>query len=364
MTIDINYINKLIKFNNSNQDYIHQLADSLSNQRSNAISSFQILINSSQAKDIVLNNLPYKAMIDVRILKESIIKTMKMNQGIMKYGDYFQYHNNSTNVDEIYLVKSKVEPTLEDYDSAFVINCNSSLKYKAIVDNVATLIEIPCIAGNGIVNLSDDKYFDLINNTISINIGYSLVDKVKYIKDTGVVTRFILGSKAYKVKGVDNITNVFDDGVTKSGMITIKLESNEIMAEDDLINNVAYNILDNIVVPPPVTIPVSTYQIVTSTTPASDYNYIINGSLRTQKVYNTDLTPITDGSIVFTFSLEVSVKNPTIGTSQLITLMDNVTATTVRLTASSTVKGYVILVGTSGSNVVKREIRIKGQYDV
>ncbi|HEY8890178.1 MAG TPA: hypothetical protein VIM70_07960, partial [Clostridium sp.] len=108
MTIDLAYINKFIKFNNSNQDYIPEMSDSLTSQRNSAVSSFNILINSNQAKDITLNNISYKALITVKILRDKVIKTIQMNQGIMKYGDYFQHYNNSTKVDDTYLVKSRI----------------------------------------------------------------------------------------------------------------------------------------------------------------------------------------------------------------------------------------------------------------
>jgi len=328
------------------------MSDSLTSQRNSAVSSFNILINSNQAKDITLNNISYKALITVKILRDKVIKTIQMNQGIMKYGDYFQYYNNSTKVNDTYLVKSRIEPTLLDYDEAFMENCNSRLKFKTVINNVEELIEIPMIAGNGTLNIQENKYFEIVDDNLTCEIGFSEIDKVKYIKDNGIVSRFIINGKCWKVKGIDFITNVIDNS---QGIIIVKLESDLFVEGDDILNNIALNPLDVIIVPP-----VSTYQIISST---GDYNYINLSALRTFKIVNGSSTAITD---TFAFTLEQCTLNPTITPNQLVTLTDNITTTSIRLTANSSIKGSLNVVATCGrtGEIIKKTIRIKGLTDL
>ena len=238
MAESTDYYRKFIKTNNNNQDYISEMSNSLSNQRNNAVSPFQILINSNQAKDITLNGISYKAVIDVKVLRDKVIKTIQMNQGIMKYGDYFNYYNESTKRDDIYIIKSRVEPTLKDYDSAFMQDCNSSLKFKTTINGVEQLIEIPSIIGNGSLGVQEDKYINTEKDQITCEVGYSLIDKVNYIKDTGTTTRFILNGRVFKTVGIDNITNVIGE---KQGVIVIKLISTQKVTGDDFVLGVALN---------------------------------------------------------------------------------------------------------------------------
>ena len=354
--MDISYYKKFIKFDNNNKGYISEMSQNLSNQRNNAVSPFSILINSNQAKDITLNNIPYKAVIIVKVLKDTVIKTLQMNQGIMKYGDYFQYYNDSTKKYDTYLVKSKVEAKLLDYDEAFIQVCNSSLKLKTVINNVETLITIPAIISNGILNVKENKYFDVLDNKLTCQVGTSMANQIKYIKDTGIVTRLILGNKNYKVLGVDNVTNV----INNSGIITIKLDSDISIEGDDFVNGIAKNVMDEVIIIPPV---LDLYTLVTSTT-ATNSDFINLGLTRYQKVVNADWAVCNKGEI-FVFSLEQSDKNPLINPNQLVTSMTGIQNTQCILTANNVgIRGYFFIVATFGNIIIKRELRVKAISDI
>lgn len=252
MTIDIDYLKKYINYNGSNKDYIGDMSDKLSTQRNNAISQFQIQINSNLAESIILNSITYKSIIKDQ--KDSLAKIIQMNQGIMKYGDYITYQN------ETYLVTSKVESKDLDYDISNILVCNSKLRFKAIVNNVEEIIEIPSIINKGVLSVTENKYFDTMDNQLTCTIGYSEINKINYIKSTENPTRFVLGGKTWFTKGIDNISNMINSTSTteKQGTITIKLESDLLMAEDRLDLELAYNPLENIIVIPPDPIPTST----------------------------------------------------------------------------------------------------------
>jgi|GEM_PF-2558303 len=147
--------------------------------------------------------------------------------------------------------------------------------------------------------------------------------------------------------------------VDANGLVTaISVGTNTIIvAYENVTNSIAINVTAKAVAP--------SYQIITSTTTASNYYYILNGNARTQKVYNADLTPITDGT-TFTFTLEASTRHDTTATpQQLITLMDAITTTQCRITANNVpYKGWFWIVATSNLGaIVKREMLILGQYD-
>jgi len=309
-------------------------------------SNFVYLLNQMGQK-VNINGIEVQALISNQ--KDKTIDYKKIKTIVeFKTGDYVQFQDHN------WIIVSEVSKTNTIY-KAFMRKCTNTLKYKAVVDGVNTIIEIPTFIDVGTATIDSNEYFNLADNEIVCNVGYSMINKVKYITEYGSPTRFILNGRAFKTVYVNNITSVVTG---EQGIIIIKLESDTIKSEDT--DDIAYNPPNAVIITPPVII--SSYQIVTSTVTTSNYDYILNSGLRTQKIYNVDMTPITDGT-AFIFSLEQSDLNPTVSPTQLVTLMDNITATTVRLTASSTYKGYFYLVATKGDVITKRLLRIKGQYD-
>jgi len=351
MANDLNYYMKYINFQHSQNDDIQGLSDKLSEQRDNAISPFTIKINSNQAESILLNSISYKSIIKDK--KDSLAKIIQMNQGIMKQGDYVEYYNTSSKKNDTYLINTKVEAKGLDYDESNIENCNSQLKFQVN----STIYSIPAIIANQTlytVGIDEGKYFTTGDTKMSCVIGVNDINKdiVKYIF-RGM--RFIFDSNGQKL--IYKITYI--DTTTNEGILTCTLqEEGDLGVEDDLVNMVAYNpeLIDEVIVPS-----VGEYQIVSS---INNYDYINLSSTRTFKVVNGDNSTFID---TFIFKLEQSDLNPTITPQQLIILIDNVTLTTVKLTANSyNVKGYVNLVATCNrdGSIYKKSVRIKGLTDL
>jgi len=202
----------------------------------------------------------------------------------------------------------------------------------------------------------ENKYFDVLDNKLTCQVGTSMANQIKYIKDTGIVTRLILGNKNYKVLGVDNVTNV----INNSGIITIKLDSDISIEGDDFVNGIAKNVMDEVIIIPPV---LDLYTLVTSTT-ATNSDFINLGLTRYQKVVNADWAVCNKGEI-FVFSLEQSDKNPLINPNQLVTSMTGIQNTQCILTANNVgIRGYFFIVATFGNIIIKRELRVKAISDI
>lgn len=70
--------------------------------------------------------------------------------------------------------------------------CTNTLRYKASVDGVETIISIPTFIDTGTTSIDENKYFNLSNDEIVCSTGYSRIDKIKYITEFDSATRFIL----------------------------------------------------------------------------------------------------------------------------------------------------------------------------
>lgn len=237
MDNNLDYYLKYINFQGSPQDNISELSSAYNTQMSNAVSVFNIRINSNEAILIRVNDklsqITYKALLFARNLKneaENTIKTrLQTYLGIVKHGDYIYYNN------ETYLIISKVEDKpvyAPEYSEAVLKLCNNNLKFITPVNGVNTIMSIPCVISSTSLDVEDSKYIETQDNTLTCSIGTSYIDKIKYIKDG---MRFIINDKAYKTIGINNATNVFGD----NGVISIKLESVETNESDDLENGIA-----------------------------------------------------------------------------------------------------------------------------
>lgn len=104
------------------------------------------------------------------------------------------------------------------YIRGIIEKCNNNLKY---LSSSGAIVTIPCIVSDRILMGSDENnYYILPNNSIYVTVG-SNSDSTPIAVDK----RFILGSNAYMVESIDNIT--------KPGLITFKMSFNAINEEDD-----------------------------------------------------------------------------------------------------------------------------------
>ncbi|MFT5872847.1 MAG: hypothetical protein ACI8WT_001785 [Clostridium sp.] len=183
-------------------------------------------------KDVIIDNITYRAIFKDGSAND--IKTIQMAKGIMKYGNYVTYYDIITNRTNTYLINTVINTGLY-YDECDMQLCNNILRYKAISDGIATTISLNTIIDNGTISLDIDKYMIMEDNTLSCQIGYCELSKVKNMI---VGVRFILNDTVWKIEGINKVSEVLVEG---EGIINIKLTSDIFIPEDNRATGVAYN---------------------------------------------------------------------------------------------------------------------------
>ena len=104
------------------------------------------------------------------------------------------------------------------YQRGVIQKCDGYLKY---LDSAGELVEVPCVINDRILmNVEENRYYLLPENQLWVIVGDD--DESSAIS---VDQRFLLGSNAYKVVAVDNIT--------RPGIITFKMHTDSITQNDN-----------------------------------------------------------------------------------------------------------------------------------
>jgi len=248
-------------------------------------------------------------------------------------------------------------------------------KYFNLVDNqiLITIGDINKVVVNDIINFNNKAYIvigvnDTIENTLILRCSYDMENTHTYTISLSVNNADIEKSKAFQI-----VSTCMDNSEVITSPVLTYISSDETIAIVDntgLISTlnvgtatitVQYQNVESILNINVTDIPVvMSYMIVSSVT-GTNYTTINNNSTRSQFVVNNDMTVPTDK--IFTFTLEQSDLNPTITTSQLITKVEVLSSTSVKLTGSS-VKGSFYLVATCGDIIVKNLLREKATMDL
>jgi len=117
--------------------------------------------------------------------------------------------------------------------------CTNTLKYKATLDGIDTIISIPTYIDAGTASIDANKYYNLANDEIVCNVGYSQLNEIQPITEFDSATRFIINGRAFKTIYVNNITSV---ALNERGIIMIKLKSDTFRTEDNRVAGISYNV--------------------------------------------------------------------------------------------------------------------------
>ena len=109
------------------------------------------------------------------------------------------------------------------YYKGIIQESNNILKFYSPQSN---LISIPCIVNKGNINLSIDKFISLASDEYIVSLP-NTVDS----SNIDLNTRFILSGSAYKVLGIDPISNV--------GLLDIRIKEDQIVVDDRVDLNIA-----------------------------------------------------------------------------------------------------------------------------
>jgi hypothetical protein len=180
-------------------------------------------------KDIKVNNIDKKVLITgitdkINVIDEKIITS----DFEIRTGDLIDYQFHK------WLIISEI-PNVGNMYRGKIRKCNNILRYKAIIDGIDTIIEVNTVIDNGTISLDTNKYMIMEDNTLSCQVGYSELSK---IKNMTVGFRFILNDTIWKIEGINKVSGVLNK---EQGIINIKLTSDIWVDNDDRIKGIADN---------------------------------------------------------------------------------------------------------------------------
>ncbi len=214
-----------------------KLIEDYNNNYSNAISSFDILINSDRADTIYKDSIPYKCIADYGKNKKSISETKYSTIEIktkhtdnFHVGDIIQYES-KVSKELAYYILVNVKETVDGYDISTIQKCNNTLKFynKNNVLSTNEPFEIPCIISDGTISDDKNNYMTLPDNQIIVRCTNNTDTEYLYQGQ-----RFILGKKVYKI-----VSEPQD--LVEVGLLKIKMEWTEKDSRDDFVTGIAWN---------------------------------------------------------------------------------------------------------------------------
>lgn len=200
------------------QTYRNRLNKNGLNQKDRIIASTQRTIidqfsNSPSYHEVTVNGISQY----VQIIEDSISRRDSEKKRIickpnddLSIGDAIVWDSNDwlcTDIDDV-----------EIYIRGIIERCNNNLIY---LDSDGEIITVPCVITNKILmNQKENDYYILPDNKIMV-----MVADNDDSKEITVDSRFLLGSNAFKVESIDNIT--------KPGIITLKMHFDSITQNDN-----------------------------------------------------------------------------------------------------------------------------------
>lgn len=231
---DLNYykiINRTNDFDNCRNAFIQEMVDDYNEAESNLITRFRVLINSSKAKSVKINDVPKKILMEYKNSKNNSESNyyieVQSEIGDLKNGDYIEIFNASSKRNEFYIVTSKPMIKL-DYAINYVKYCNQTLNWEGL------LKPIPCYIYNdsfGTKLIANNEFLKETDAKARIE-----VQRNELTESIQPNMRFIFNhskNSTYIVTGID-------DGFNE-GIITLIAKKDDYRKEDDLVNNIAYN---------------------------------------------------------------------------------------------------------------------------
>lgn len=225
----INYcriVNGSKGFNDTKTQFINEITQDYNTAREDTVYRFNVLINSTDGKDVYINDseIPIRGVIDVKKKQTAdteMEESLQVYPNQIKQGDYVKFKVNKDDILRTYLIKSRIEKK-HGYDEGIFEECNHVLKwmyqgkvYSApciITNQTKYTLGTDSVGGGGAIIEGDSRY--------QIQMSYN--DTTKFIK-TG--TRFIFNGNAWLVTQTDYVSS--------NGLLNILLGQNNINYETD-----------------------------------------------------------------------------------------------------------------------------------
>jgi len=207
----------------SKKDYLQkQAVKSINNAHSLVLSTFEILIGSDIAEDIVIDDFTNAKCIfdysktsqDTKAELASYIKEMWIEVGKVNIGSIVNHTDKVSLIENTYIVVSKQEDS-KGYDVCYIQKSNNTLQF---YDSTSTLHSIPCIISKGSISLDEQKIISTLDSEIAVQISNTSITRQIEINDV------------YKI-GLRNYTIVNIDDITVNGLLLIKMQYSEVSQE-------------------------------------------------------------------------------------------------------------------------------------
>ncbi|WP_346938177.1 hypothetical protein [uncultured Clostridium sp.] len=276
--IDLDYLKYIKTINGTNgttsekQVLINEMVADYNEANKSLIKRFSVIINTDDGKNVYINdsNIPIRGVIDIKRkqgAKSEMEQVIQTHPNIIKSGDVLKFKINETDEYHDYIITSKIEKK-KGYDEGIILQCNQHFNLKGWDK------PIPCWGDNtsyGVKGKIDTNYFTTTDGKFQFKI-----QKNKYTDMLDKDIRLIFNHKyAYKIVECENIKD--------ENIYVITVEKDEILAKDDLVNNIAYN--SSLEVEAPI-----------NPNPNPDYSYNVmadSGDLSLKR-YNTNTFRVVD----------------------------------------------------------------------
>lgn len=231
MTIDFEYYRKIngLSGATSKKDYYNkQIIKSIDTAYKNTLSTFEILINSVRAENIIADNIERKCIFDyskettdknTKTDLASYSKEMWIEANVINVGSIIEHVDKISLAKNIYLVVSKQEDT-RGFDKCFIQKTNNTIKF---YDKNHVLYEIPCIVSNSVsIGNEETKYITTVDNQF-----YLTVPNTPITQQIKVNNVFKIGTYSYQIESVP-------DDISQKGLLIFKMKYNPEAQEEHI----------------------------------------------------------------------------------------------------------------------------------
>jgi hypothetical protein len=283
----INYcriVNGSKGFNDTKTQFINEITQDYNTAREDTVYRFDVLINSTDGKDIYVNDseISIRGVIDLSkkpTADTEIEKRIQVYPNQIKQGDYIKFKENDTDTLRTYLIKSPIDKK-HGYDEGVFEECNHVLKW---INENGKIVERPCLL------INNTKYTGGIKTqTEGITEVQAMINiVVRCDEETDKIT---YGKRFYAMKNAWRVTLI--DDVTIENTYSFTLGKSSLTSNDNTILGICDYYAHKYIM----------------TLPLISENIIIGGTYQIQPEVTDDGKPIVNPPVIYKSS------NPNIAT--------------------------------------------------
>ncbi|WP_297993922.1 hypothetical protein [uncultured Clostridium sp.] len=231
--MDLNYIRKIngTYGKTCRQSIIDDMLAQYEEANKNIVTEFDVLINSSKAKKVFIDNAPTKVLMEYKNNKNTsdskFMWEVKNYPNLIKTGSYLMHINEVTEEEDYYICMSK-SMNKRGYDVNYFRHCNQRI-------NISADLKIPCIAEGESYGV---KIFSS-NNALLSDVDTKIkvtVQRNSITENIALNTRFIFGNSKMGIYVVGDISTY------NNNLLTFTCKKDKyIEGYDDIENGIAYN---------------------------------------------------------------------------------------------------------------------------